>query len=1531
MKRENGMSRREPHSETQQPVSQRPPGAVDYRKVFESLPRMCWILEPKEFRILAASEMAIKGLGLTAPEVIGRRLLELVPEDSSWQNHAQQLKSTLQRTATRKMATELPPRPYVTYKGDGEPQTRYWITTSFPVLDEADELVHIVHQAEDVTDYYAAKRRRTLREMLRRSPGSEQRAYMESEMSRRSGAVGHLVDHLRAAQHVARIGSWEYDMRTGKRMWSDEIYDLLGLRAGTPPPEIQTEVGLVHPDDREYFLDNIRRAREGETTESEFRVIRLDGGIRHVRGRTRVLRGDHGEPIVLYGTLEDITERKHAEDELRTRARQQASVAELGESALGVRSIEELLELAVEKLASTLGIEFSYVAKRLSASDDLKVLAGIGWRTGVVGRAILPMVNDSHVGATLADGEPLVIDEKTLREKYPNSQLLIDHNVRSGMSAVIGNRRSPWGVIAAHSSRALAFTTDDVNFLQSVANILAAAIRRLESEADAAARVRQQAAVAQLGQLALQQTDPFRLQQEAARAVAETLDVELCKILRRLPDDAGMKLVAGVGWKQGLVGEVVLGSGPQSQAGYTARHEGPVITRDLRTEARFEPSPLLLDHGAISGISVIIAGEDGVWGVLGAHSTQKREFTEDDINFCQSVANILAEALQRHQAEENVRQSEGLLKIAGRMARLGAWRADIASHRMIWSDEVADIHDMPHGTSPTWDEELTFIAPEYRRAAHRAFRACLQHGEPFDLELELINARGRRLWARVIGQAVTRGDGTVVEVRGAVQDISAAKAAEAEMRNLASRLTSTLESITDAFFTLDQEWCFTYVNRQAERILRRSREELLGRKVWEAFDVGERSIFYREYHRAIRDNVTVDFEEFYEPFGIWLGVTAYPSSDGLAVYFRDITERKHAAERLKESEERFRSIAKVTADTIWDWDLKTDTIWWNEGLQKYFGYPPGEEPVRNLWQHRIHPDDRDEVFRRIQAAIDSGQSEWQGEYRFIRKDGSVADVVARGLILRDDRGEPLRMVGGMNDITRNKEYEQRLAQQAALLDRSQDAILVRDMEHRIRYWNRSAERLYGYSAKEAIGQRADLLLHEQREVFETAMQTVTERGEWSGEILQCRKDGTQIIVDAGWSLVSDENGQPSAILSVYTDITERIALEEQLRQSQRLESIGQLTGGVAHDFNTLLTVILGNAELLTEFLPQEDNLHQLAELTRSAALRGAELTHRLLAFARRQALEPAALDVNELVAGMEGLLQRTLPEDVEIETVLSTDLCKAYADPTQLEAVLLNLAINAKDAMPSGGRLILETANRHLGEEYIEHNPEVVPGEYVMIAVSDNGTGMSQEIIERAFDPFFTTKEKGKGTGLGLSMAYGFAKQSGGHIKIYSEPGQGTTVRLYLPRAGSERAGPADASGDEIALSGSGRILVVEDDELVRGHAETQLRNFGYEVISASNGPEALEILRSDAAIDLLFTDVIMSGGMNGPELAIKALELRPDLKVLYTSGYTENAVIHQGRLDEGVQMVQKPYRRAELARKVQQVLAGKSDGKTGQ
>ncbi|HEX6927875.1 MAG TPA: PAS domain S-box protein, partial [Gammaproteobacteria bacterium] len=645
-----------------------------------------------------------------------------------------------------------------------------------------------------------------------------------------------------------------------------------------------------------------------------------------------------------------------------------------------------------------------------------------------------------------------------------------------------------------------------------------------------------------------------------------------------------------------------------------------------------------------------------------------------------------------------------------------------------------------------------------------------------------------------------------------------------------------------------------------------------------------------------------------------------------SAFVRDITERREHEASLKMSEERFRTVARATIDTIWDWNLLTDELWWNEGMCTVFGYSKEElEPDSRSWKSRVHPDDRDRAINSAQHVIDSGAENWQESYRFRRKNGSYAQVKVRGFVVRDSSGKALRIVGGMDDVTQQMEYEARLAQQAELLDKAQDAIVVRDMENRITYWNRSAERLYGWTAEEALGTSVEALFYRDSSDYQDAMRILLKADEWSGEIQQRRKDGNWVTVNGAWSLVRDKEGRPQSVLAINTDITERLALEEQLRQSQRLESVGKLTGGVAHDFNNLLTVILGNAELMTEQLPPGDRLHRLAAMTKTAAQRGADLTHRLLAFARRQALEPQTTDINQLVVGMEDLLQRTLLENIDVEVVSNDDLWKAYIDRSQLESVLLNLAINAKDAMPRGGRLTMETANVQIDSDYAGHHADVVPGRYVMIAVSDTGEGILPEIIDRVFDPFFTTKEKGKGTGLGLSMAYGFVKQSRGHIKIYSEPGQGTTVKLYLPRA--ERAGdivetqpPADSN-----FTGSEKVLIVEDDELVRQHAQSQLAEFGYKVTTARNGPEAMEIIKEREDIDLLFTDVIMSGGMNGRDLAEMAKRLRPRLKVLYTSGYTENAIVHHGRLDQGVHLLQKPYRRADLARKVRAALGDKS------
>jgi signal transduction histidine kinase/CheY-like chemotaxis protein len=414
------------------------------------------------------------------------------------------------------------------------------------------------------------------------------------------------------------------------------------------------------------------------------------------------------------------------------------------------------------------------------------------------------------------------------------------------------------------------------------------------------------------------------------------------------------------------------------------------------------------------------------------------------------------------------------------------------------------------------------------------------------------------------------------------------------------------------------------------------------------------------------------------------------------------------------------------------------------------------------------------------------------------------------------------------------------------------------------------------------------------------------------------------IIERYSSPVRDKAGNHYGRIWTFRDITERRQLEEQFRQSQKMEALGQLTGGIAHDFNNLLTVILGCSAFIGEEAKENPRLSKMAKMILDAAQRGADLTHRMLAFARRQPLQPKPVDINRMLANMESILRRTLSADIDLEVIQSGEDCTALVDPPQLENALLNLCMNAWDAMPGGGKLIVETGIATLDSSYAEQNADVTPGKYVLISVSDTGCGISPENLGRVFDPFFTTKEVGKGTGLGLSMVYGFVKQSQGHVKIYSEPGQGTSVKLYLPRADQESE-PADQEAILIAdLHGSEVILLVEDNAPVREFAKTQLLHLGYQVLEAANGKDALAVLREHNDIDLLFTDVVMPGGLNGRELAHEARQLYPALKVLFTSGYAESAILDMGLLDQHVQLLNKPYSRLQLARRIRGMLAAR-------
>jgi PAS domain S-box-containing protein len=422
-------------------------------------------------------------------------------------------------------------------------------------------------------------------------------------------------------------------------------------------------------------------------------------------------------------------------------------------------------------------------------------------------------------------------------------------------------------------------------------------------------------------------------------------------------------------------------------------------------------------------------------------------------------------------------------------------------------------------------------------------------------------------------------------------------------------------------------------------------------------------------------------------------------------------------------------------------------------------------------------------------------------------------------------------------------------------------------------------------------------------------------------VVRPRRGQSQVHLVISGRPLREKGGAISGAALVYHDISASRDTERKLREAQKLEAIGQLTGGVAHDINNMLTVITGTTEALVGGLKNQPELLAVARLIDDASERCGELIRHLLAFARKQPLQPHDVEVNKQVADISKLLRPTLGEQIEIATVLGKEVGAAHIDPSQLANAVINMAINARDAMPEGGKLLLETSNVTLDEAYAAANADVSPGPYVLLAISDTGSGMSEEVRERVFEPFFTTKEVGKGSGLGLSMVYGFVKQSGGHIRVYSEEGHGTTIRLYLPPAHGNSAQIAPAR--PALVGGSEVILVVEDDALVRGFVITQLQSLGYRTISAATGRAAMEIVERGEAFELLFTDVILPGGMSGRDLAQAAAKRRPGLKVLYTSGYTDNAVVHHGRLDEGVLLLTKPYRKPQLADMVRKALGG--------
>jgi len=658
----------------------------------------------------------------------------------------------------------------------------------------------------------------------------------------------------------------------------------------------------------------------------------------------------------------------------------------------------------------------------------------------------------------------------------------------------------------------------------------------------------------------------------------------------------------------------------------------------------------------------------------------------------------------------------------------------------------------------------------------------------------------------------------------------------------------------------------------------------------------------------------------------WIGLSVYLLS-GLVIVELIARERTaHARSHLNEIQ--YRELVETSQDLIWTFDLTGRMTFVNQAATRgILGYD-ASELVGRPWVDFV-PSEQRPVLEAAIAKVAQGEPLLHVPVTAIAKGGEPRHLLANAIPKYGPDGTLIGITGTSTDLTERRRQEESLRLFRSLMEQSADGIMIVDAAtHRIVDVNETFCRWLDYSDEELKGVTAEYIVRPQptrswpewvAEAYRLSHPAEPNAGPLVMEVEYQRRDGAAIPREVGVQYV-DVQGR-ALVVVVARDVTERRRLELQLQQAQKMEGIGRLAGGIAHDFNNVLTAIVGYTEMARASLPPRHvAIADLGEVRR-AAERATALTRQLLAFARKQVIQPQVVSINDLIGGVETMLKPLLGEDIVVNVLTTGDLWHVNVDPNQFQQIAMNLALNARDAMPVGGTLTFETANVVLGAEYAHDHPDVTPGEYVRLAVSDTGEGMDEQVQRHIFEPFFTTKDMGRGTGLGLATTHGIVRQSGGHIWLYSEPGRGTTFKIYLPRAtdGMSQATPLVESRP--ALSGAETVLVVEDEAMVRRFAVVALERLGYHALEATDGKAALETAAAFAGrIHLLFTDVVMPH-MNGHELAGRIRELQPDVRVLYASGYTDNAIVHQGVLNPGVAFLQKPYTVLELSGKIRQVL----------
>ncbi len=833
------------------------------------------------------------------------------------------------------------------------------------------------------------------------------------------------------------------------------------------------------------------------------------------------------------------------------------------------------------------------------------------------------------------------------------------------------------------------------------------------------------------------------------------------------------------------------------------------------------------------------------------------------------------------------------------------------------------------------------LHPEDLPLSIEAFQKVIR-GEPLPrLEFRFLSRSSHYLVGELTASPQIK-KGRIVGALGIIRDVTGRKRFENELKESEKKFRVLTETAACGIFIHHGDK-FLYVNPASEAISGYTREELLSMNFWDMVHPDFRQLVKERSQARLKGEslpsryelkiITKTGEERW--IDMTVGVIEYEGKPAILGTSFDITERKRAEQALRESEERYRTILENIEDGYYEVDLAGNFTFFNDRICQMLGYSRNELMGMNNRQY-TDEENAKKLFEAFSKVYQTGKSSTEFDWEVIRKGGTKRIGEASISLIRDAEGAPVGFRGIARDITQRKQAEEALRTEKqrfeTLLENAPFGVIMIDKQGNFKYVNSKFIELFGYDLKDVPNGREWFRKaypdpEQRHSVIETWVNdsNLSEPEEKMPRIFAVTcEDGTKKIIrfitvklERGEYLISCEN-----ITLIQEAEEEKAALEEQLLQSQKMEAIGRLAGGIAHDFNNLLTVIKGYTQLSLLDVKENNPLWENMQEIQKAAQRASDLTRQLLAFSRRQILDPKVLDLNSLLIDVEKMLRRMIGEDIELVTLLSEDLGRVKIDPGQIEQVIFNLAVNARDAMPSGGKLTIETANVEWDQDYAHSHIGATPGHYVCLSVSDTGVGMSREVQEKAFDPFYTTKDKGKGTGLGLSTVYGIVTQSGGKIRVYSEPGHGTTFKIYFPTVERELDARNGKIETDCLPGGSETVLLVEDDPSVRDLANRLLRQQGYRVLESANGEDALRLAQdiTGERIHLLLTDVVLPQ-MGGKQLADQLKIYRPDLKVLYTSGYTDYAIVHRGALDSSTHFLQKPFSLKTLSQKVREAL----------